>query len=374
LKSQLKVMDPKEAYLRNSGDLAARDNRAAFELLAVQPFTSLVQDHPFAVEIAKGDFNTGKKLAEHVNRKAEPFYRKTSTGVGPMHKPHARSALIRVRSNINQDTLAYYEEFKSEVEALDPRTFVQLVDSDDAYKQTIVRLDDVIKSEDFDIWERCRDAYLAVIKDHTKDIEAADLHVFHPEINACRYEKKMSEALNKDYRILHPDVVALLEDDQRIEMFFRALALGFIKEGETSGTTFWQYEPPGGKAVRLAEKKSTYGNVDDIKIFYFHLINQFVVKGEDVRPGYSNSNWIDFEKLDKAIKDQHSQLTPAKVKSLYRTQITRKDGMIVQLHDAVDRERNREKDPSLRAKIGNELEDLADLAETIYRIAAEQGY
>lgn len=164
LRTQLKVKDPKLAYLRNSGEEIARDNRQAFELLSVQPFTNMVQDHPFAVEVAKGDYNTGKKLAEHVNKKAEPFYRKTSTGVGPMHKPHGRSALIRVRSNINDQTLAYYDEFKSELESLDPRTHIVLVDSDDAYKQTIVRFDDVIKSQDFDIWERCRDAYLAVIK------------------------------------------------------------------------------------------------------------------------------------------------------------------------------------------------------------------
>lgn len=185
----------------------------------------------------------------------------------------------------------------------------------------------------------------------------------------------MSETLNRDYRILHPDVVALLEDEQRIEMFFRALAMGFILERkDTDATVIWEYIIPGGKPVRLAEKKAAYGNVDDIKVFYFRLINQFVVKCEDVRKGHAQSNWIDFEKLDKAIKEQHTKLTGAKVKSLYRTQITRKDGMIVQLRDSVERERSKEKEASLREQIGSELEDLADLAETIYRIAAEQGY
>jgi hypothetical protein len=372
LKLALAVNDPKAKTLRNDSEKAIRDNLPAFVLFSEQPFNKLEQDHRFATEVAKGDLNTGEKLAKHLEGKSEPMYRETPTGTGPQHNP-AKSALVRVHGNVNDDTQAYFYEFVRALGGLDTTVVVGSVDSSDPYKMTIVRFDDVIKSEDFDIYERCHEAYLNVASNQTKDIKPEDLHIFQPEINACKYETKIAETLKKNYNILHADVVALLEDEQRIEMFFRALALGFIKrEDAAGGQHFWVYQLPKEAKIQLTEPKIGFGITNDQD--YFRLINQFVVKGEDIRPGYSQANWINWEKLEKAIIEQHNQLGTAKVKSLYNRQATVKDSLIAEIRNYVESERAKVKDPKARQNVKQDHEDLANLAETIYKIAAEKGY
>ena len=374
LKIDLHLNDPVVRQLRNTGEETIRDNLPAFVLMAEQPFARLVQEHPFAVEVATGDLNTGVALAANVNKKGEPLYRKTATGMGPLHRPYPRSALIRVCSNVSAETQNYFAEFQEHLEHLDSSVKVQLVESDDAYKLTLVRFDDVIRSEDFDIWEKCRDAYLTLTSKHNGDISAADLHVFPAEINACEYERKIAGTLKQNYRILHPDVVALLEDKQRIEMFFRALALGFIqKEESSSGQYYWVYQIKNGNKIQLTDPKKGFFGTEDNK-YFFRLINQFVVKAVDVREGYTQANWIDFGKLEQEILDQHRQLGTAKVKALYKRQPGIKGGMIQEIRDYIAREREKEQNPDLRERIAKDHEDLANLAETIYLNAAERGF
>ncbi len=371
LKLHCLTTDPSENRLVNKGEDAISENKPIFILLTEKPYASVLQDHPFAREVMQSQFNSGEALADHVHEKAGPFYRKTATGVGPMHdKP--RSAIIRVQSNIDADTEQYYAQFENKLNELDPSLTIKLVDSDDSYKQTIVRFDDVIKSHDFDIWERCRDAYLSLVTDVSRDRNPADLHVFEPEINACKYEKRISETLRKDYRTLHPDVVALLEDDQRIEMFFRALALGLIQPKKaTGGQEYWVYPNSSGDEIQLTIPEVGFGGGDEKH--FFHLINQFAVRGEDIRDGYKQTGWIDFEKLEKAILDKHEELGANKVSALYKNEPERQDGMVRQMWSHIDRERAKIKDPQAKRLVAADLEDLAYLAKTIYLEAAQDG-
>ena len=291
-----------------------------------------------------------------------------------MHNP-PRSSLIRVQSNINDETRAYFNEFTDKLNELEANIpHKELVNSEDAFKLTLVRFDDIIKSEDFEIWQRCKDAYERIRIDPTVDVPPSELHIYPAEINACNYESLISETLNKNYHILHPDVVALLGDDQRIEMFFRALAFGFIKkEEDLDGGTFWTYQIPGEQQIVLSESIMSFGVKDRKKREseeYFMLINQFVVKAEDIRVGRSK-NWIDFERLNQEILSERKKLGTPDVKTLYKDYITKSDGMVQEVRNYVKRERTKIKDPNLRASVARDHEDLADLSETIYLIAAE---
>ncbi len=373
IKLGITINDPKPKALRNDSDKAIRDNLPTFILMSEQPFNQLEQDHRFATQIAKGDFNTGQKLANHVESMAEPMYSEMPTGIGPQHNP-PKSALVRVRSNVTENTQAYFADFGRALGGLDATVSVTMVDSDDAHKMTVVRFDDVIKSEDFEIYDLCLKAYLRVAGNQNKDVRPEDLHIFQPEINACKYETKIAEQLKKNYSILKADVVALLENDERIEMFFRALALGYIKREEVkNGQSFWVFQLAKDDKIQLTEPQTGFATQNDNKD-YFRLINQFVVKGVDVRPGYSNANWIDWEKLEKAIIDQHNQLGVVKVKALYNKEAIRKDGLIVETRTYVDRERKKIQDVEARTLKARDHEDLANLAEAIYKIAADKGY
>lgn len=368
---KLLLSDPFEVQLRSKGEKAISYNLPAFLQLTAQPYANLVQDHRFATEILRGDLNTGNNLAEFVHQKSDPLYRPTATGMGPMHSPPS-SRLIRVQSKDNAETQELYKQLGIQLNELEPGVRNTLVDSDDSYKQTIVRFDDVIKSEDFDMWQRCHDAYVELANDPGFELNPADLHIYQAEINACNYEKKISETLKKNYRILHPDVVALLQDDQRTEMFFRALALGLINKVDTQdGKSYWVYQISGDSEVHLTEPQVGFGVRDDKD--YFRLINQFVVRGEDIRPGYTQVHWIDFERLNEEILAQHRKHGADEVSKLYKEQTKLKSGMVQEIRNYIKRERAQIKDPNLRAAVAKDHEDLTDLAETIYLIAADQG-
>lgn len=87
-----------------------------------------------------------------------------------------------------------------------------MVDSEDYHKLTIVQSDDLVLSTDFEMWHKCKEAYIAQVTDPHRGIPASELHIFPAEITACYYESEMPVILRQDYRILHPEVVALLED------------------------------------------------------------------------------------------------------------------------------------------------------------------
>ena len=360
----------------NSGITAINDNLAIMKELAGEPYSLLESDHPFAVEIQKQtDTNTGDKLAKMVFGKADPFWLKTSTGVGPLRDPLPRLAMIRVVHKEGEKELKYFSDFRKSLQELDPTVSVSdIIDSQDPYKMTIVRFDDIIKSEDFDVWERCREAYISITNNPGKDLTGGDLHIFKSEINACEYEKEISIKLKKDYRILNPKLVALMDDKERIEMFFRCLAFGFIKKKQdASGNTYWGYQINKEKEVYLSlPERGFSGTGKDVEKEYRNLINQFVSKAYDAREGYKDTSWIDFEELEIEISNNLNKLSNEKIKNLYREQITFEDGMISNLRNEITRQRSMEKDAQRRKKIALELEDMADLAETIYKIAAER--
>jgi len=380
LKISLSLSDPQPQILFNQGETAHRSNLNFFITMIEQSFAGLAGQHSFGQDILLDpDLNTGKKMADHVYQKADPLWRKTSTGVGPRHST-PRSAIVRVNSKINDETVQYYKDFVWAWEQLKDNAGVRMIlaESDDRYKQTIVRFDDVIESKDFDIWEICRKAYLQMLTDQRSELKPADLHVFLPEINACKYEEKISRTLKGEahhgggYRPLHPSLVALLENEQRIEMFFRALALDFIKkEWEEDGTTRWVYQLPGRNRMHLTEDKTNFGETGEED--YYRLINQFVVHAKDVRPGYASSNWVDWENLEKEIRNAHRKMSAKELEEFYMSQAAKPGGMIAELRDNVARRRSEVPDLDERKKIGLDLLDLADLAETIYRIAAKTG-
>jgi hypothetical protein len=351
------------APFRREGENPSRANLDLLLQLAQRPFKMLYKERPLAREVMK-IHPTGEKLALSVDKLAEPLYMPAST----VHGPEVVACYIRVHSNIDDETTKYFGEFEAEMKQRNTHikgASLTLVDSEDYHKMTIVRSDDLIPSADFQMWHACRDAYIQQVTDPHRGIPAAELHVFPAEINACSYEAEIPHLVGKNYRSLHPEVVALLEDKERFEMFLRAYALGFVKVNEDKGAAYWAYQLPTDKEpLYLSEpNKSLYGNVkEDI----FQIVHNFVMEGVDQRPGMNQQRYVDWEKLRDAILNTQRELGKAKVVKLYRQQIEDPKGIVeTTLADVATRRANIS-DEVLRRTIGQEHEDLADVAKVVF--------
>lgn len=221
------------------------------------------------------------------------------------------------------------------------------------------------------MWHACREAYIQQVTDPHRGIPAAELHIFPAEINACSYEAEIPRLLGKNYRTLHPEVVALLEDKERFEMFLRAYALGFIKIATSqAGYSFWAYQLPDDKEPLYLN--NPIRTIDgDMKEDIFQIIHNFVMEGVDQRPGMNQTRFVEWEKLRDAIHATQRDLGKVKTTKSYRQQIEDPKGVVQTILADVANRRAIISDEILRKSIGEEHEDLADLAKVIYMKAIQ---
>ncbi|MBI9045910.1 MAG: hypothetical protein JEZ06_15565 [Anaerolineaceae bacterium] len=356
----------------NDGETAGQHNLEILRSFAAKPFQTIAEQIPFGEKVQK-EYIDADSLADKLDKIGEPLWSKTSTGAGPLHN-QPNSMLIRVDNNTSPEASKYFQKFKNRLQDLNPGKQIELTSeaeggkgSEDRYKMSLVRFDDVIDSQDFDVWEKCKDAYIQMRNDPSTDKTMADLHIFFEEKNACNYEERICKTLKKNYQPLATRITALLVDENRLEMFFRSLALGYIRKEEEN----WVYRESDNYVVMLSQATTQMAGDGEEKIGreYFDLINQFVIKAVDIRKEVSESYWIDFESLyEKIIKEEKAR--SEEVKSEYVSEATDENGIVQKLRSYVARSRRKEQNATKKQKIAVEQEQLADLAETIFRIAA----
>ena len=356
---------PRYVPFKRDGQKPEQQNLTAILRLAEQPFHNLQRERPLAREIVPA-YPDGSALAEAVHGKAEPLYLNAATPIGPQ----TTACYIRVHSDIDDSTRQYFDEFTTQMRARKPMkgSTLTTVDSEDKHKMTIVRSDDLVPSTDYAMWHSCREAYIRQVNDNLRGIPAAELHVFPAEINACHYEAEMPRLLRREFKTLHPEVVALLEDRERFEMFFRAKALGFISRELERGQPFWGYRLPGAKEIlhiTLPSATLDGHEPDD----FFQIIYNFAMVGYDQRAGHGGGIRVDWGKLREAILAAHREQTPAATAKKYKDEISR--GIVKQMREEAKRQQDREPDENIRPLVAQELLDLADLSEFVLARAAE---
>jgi len=317
--------------------------------LCQRPYEAIYEERPIAREIMKV-YPTGTALAEKVDHFAEPLYLPATAARGP----EVVACYIRVHSNLDEKTASYFREFEYEMKARNPQikgSNLTLVDSEDLYKMTIVRSDDLIRSEDFQMWHVCREAYIQQVTDPQRGIPAQELHIFPAEINACEYEQAIPKLLGKNYRVLHPEVVALLEDKERFEIFVHAYALGLIKRVESSEGISWICKIPGQKEpVHLANYRRY--EQEDI----FEVIVRF--EGGIIRTAAQNVS-IDWEKFSASLVETRRRIGKIGTVARYRRQIEASNGLVELILTKVSSYRTIYH--LEQTELARPLEDIADL-------------
>jgi uncharacterized protein Yka (UPF0111/DUF47 family) len=344
----------------NSG----KENLETLLNLVQAPYSPLNKGRRLSTEIPFV-YPTGHSLAIAVGDLAEPMYTSSPGAMGPQ----TVSCYIGVQSDLNKDTQIYFREFEQQIKALKPnlnyRGFgIALVDTNDPYKMSIIRTDDLIPSQDFDMWHKCRDSYIQQVTDPNLSYPASELYIFPAEINACNYESEMPAKLGKNYRILHPDVVTLLEDREKFELFFLAYALGFIQTTEFDKKPIWVLQLPEDNDPLYLVDPSTFpynlGSRDDL----FQIIYNFAIEGKDQR--LNTSHLIDWHKLRMAITNKQSELGNTKLRALYQREISNPRGIVQKILSDVENSRLKNSTDNWIKHTDQKLEDLADVTRLVF--------
>lgn len=368
---------------RREGEKPAQYNLRLLLRLSERPFQALKRDHPIAREIAQV-YPTGEELAEALHKNAEPFYAKTSVSIRPMVK----KAYMRVDYELDARTTDYFGMgFVPRFQKLNPELGTQglnLVSSQDRYKITLVRSDDLLPSQSFAQWEACREQYRIHINDPMFGTPAEELYVFPAEIHAASYEARMPRLLGQNWRQIQPEVVAFLEDRERFALFFLAFAHGFIRrENAEGGGTFWVYQLPEHKEPIYLTLPPR--GLEQTKEDIFELLSAFL-SGHDQRPGLEEVKTINWkEALDAVLKKERELGRRASVARYSEQKDENKDGIVKAILSQAETIQAEMPQPPSQQIEGQDdalkslsqiqrqkYYDLADLAKVIYEDAIQR--
>jgi len=304
-------------------------------------------------------------LADSVNGWAEPLYEAGIEG----KSAQMVSCFVRVNTtSFNQEKAKgdeYFHRMVDKLNALHPMAVeskYELLPSDNKYRMTIMRTDDLLLSEAFNMRKTCLDAYkqLAV----QQGVNVSHLQTYPAERNAALYEQEIYKVLKPDggYRILHPSVVALLEEKSSIEYFFWCLAYGFVRKDRNGTQDVYVFELPGKhKSIHLSrifDDPMKYKSPD-----FLDVIDVFVNKGSAID---NDQLYIDMVDVRKAVQARMNEIGVDGAIERLQFQLDNPTGVVNTLLQKVEKDREG-KSPAEKPGISVEYEDLADLAKVIYK-------
>jgi hypothetical protein len=368
-----KSAPPLIASFRRDGENPAQQNLAIILRLGERPYYTLKKDRPLAREIAQV-YPTGKQLATALSKQAEPFFTPSAVSV----KPRVISGYIRCHTDTAEQLTYFKEQFLPEFRQLNAEVKLELVDSQDSHKLTVLRADDLMPSTNFAAWHECQKTYLDTINDPYHGIPGEELYTFPAEVNAAHYESVAPKLLRRDFRKLHPEVVALLDNRQdivsmqenreRFTLFFLSYAHGFLKvSSNTEGQPFWEYQLP-------LDKESLYITVPETVIVTDKVIKgrqtilsavRNFLDGYDRRQGFGEALKLDWVELKRTIVQQEIKLGQSDTVKLYRRQIDRPDGLVERILNQI-KDLPEEKNENLARAQRQRFEDLADVVKVVY--------
>lgn len=316
-----------------------------------------------AVEVAN-IFTSPGDLARALRNQAGVYFRQIAGGVAA--NPLANAAFLRVNSEVTAPSKEYFHGFSTEYMAqhvgLGLAGNLNRYESEDHYKLTLMHVADLIPSQSFQMWHDCEEDYQQLMSRNP----ANTMHIFPAEQNSAYYELRIPVVLHQDFRVLLPEVTALLEDREKLSLFFRACAMGFIalrsEAADGVQSRFWGCKLNDGELVHLTNMFTGNDNTA-----LFDLARNFL-RGHDVRPGRGEVvliRWADLKRV--LILKEHE--SPSNARSLYRKQMrSDADGLVARIKGVRTMG---------GAAIGGEVtvqqlhNDLADVAELIYGEACD---
>jgi len=300
------------------------------------------------------------KLASELNRLAEPLYEASTYH----NQPQMVSSFICFDSeNIDSEARGYLDQLEKhmEVQNVYSNSVYGLIPSNNPYQLTIIRSDDILSPNDFAVWHKYLQAYIKLITD--RGIAGANLHIFPAERNAVLYEREIYRTMQiPGYKILHPLVVALLDERVSIEYFFYCLSYGLITREQIGNQEIYMLNLPEKREPIYLSK-----SFNDLLVYrspdILSVIDVFVNKKSDIE---NDQLVINMDDVSRAIKSRINEIGVEQAVSLLKFQLDNPDGIVKTL---LQKAKNEQEVKPLEVKplMSSEYEDLAAVAAVIIK-------
>lgn len=327
------------------------------------------QGEPIALTLPKPAYYPNTlDLAGQLKDNAEPFYQKIQ-----VNAVHASDALwvrfdgesdVKYAQNLNNDFNAL--AINSELGIINPAFVVKNNKaSEDPYRLTILRAKFSIPSSSFSMYKPLEDVFIKSIFD-TNVAEPSQFFTFKAEREGHSYAQSMSTFLNINYKPLHPEVVALLEEAEKLRMFFLSYAQGMLTYSPLSPVQpeVWRFGLDDLQVTIYESQSVGLGTIDPINIFT--LIKKWI-GGKDCDPLRSEVVRINWTKLRERIlgNELNDKLTTDKY--LHNIEAIDDQSIVKIIQQNADYGQGQLNNNQRRFFDPQKYTDLANLAKVIYK-------
>jgi hypothetical protein len=252
-----------------------------------------------------------KELVAAMYERAEPLY--TPASRGDNFKERSQWVRLQRVGNVENEFFdAFEKELRERESSLTKGT--KVIESEDPYRLTLVRTNDLMSSDSFSEYEESLEEYQKVAQKYAgtfgPEVAGHLLHAFSAEANALALELQIMEAMGgKKLEPLHPMVVAGLEDLDRGMDFLFALLFGYIwEEQEGDSGNYYALRLPYlqsdgtldhnnyGRTLWLSKPKKE--SVDHESTALFRAFANFGALGQD----YNEGAGVDYKRVREVLR------------------------------------------------------------------------
>ena len=194
--------------------------------------------------------------------------------------------------------------------------------SSDPYKFTYLQLHHLIPSREFVLLNDMEELFQSTMAVPNQIVSPKTNYVFNAERNAHDLALMRTIQRTVNFSPFEPEIVGLLENTEKVRMFFQAYAQGLLvyKDGMGVGNTEWKLLALDVMPeVVIFDKNETGLSVDE-KSTVYEAINYWL-SGKDARSNLDKVNRIDWNKLRSIIRNEEIGTGMPGVINAYREQI-----------------------------------------------------
>lgn len=285
--------------------LVGQENQAALLGVAKQRYGTIVARTTVAEEI-KAHYPLPAAFKTVVAPGAEPLIVKSTKA-----SARRKSNLIRVMHSLNDPYFVGNDGLQGELrhdqslprEKPDDIYRISVVNSENPFKLTLVRTDDLYPPEAYAAWKDCQDAYEQHLKQEGNPQDPVLMQNFPPEAAAVTIERQLLQT-GESYRPLDARVVMLLGDKQALKQFLYLAVFRLIRQQSQERVHRWElaWEKSGRPQIfwltRGWNPDEDTGKRPEPDII--NAIHGYVVRGKTWQPGREDR--IDYEFADRLIE------------------------------------------------------------------------
>ena len=179
------------------------------------------------------------------------------------------------------------------------------VTTSDPYKFSFLQFHHAISSKDFVLLGDMERLFHVTMAQPNQVVSPSTHYVLHAEKTAYQYAMRRTQLQRVNYKNFEPEIVALLENPERVKLFFLAYAQGLLTftDGAGAANTVWALHGDGVMdSVTIFDK--VLDNINAARNPTVYEILHLWLIGKDANPQHADVITIEWDKLNKHILEQ----------------------------------------------------------------------